>query len=169
MKILLAVSALCAAAICAILFPDMKKYLLIIPFALVALLASGCGSVADFKRKLRDLPDGHYDSVLISQKNLGVGGSLSAEKLVLSGNEISFDILTAEVNTPWTGTSLITVKGASMDVSPAARAKKAVPAAPPPPPAAPPVAPAPSPAVEPEAFNAKLPPTLPPAASAPVG
>ena len=65
LKILLALAALLAAAICALLFPDMKRLLILIPFALLAiLLSSGCTSI---KRALRQLPDGHFEKLVMNE------------------------------------------------------------------------------------------------------
>jgi len=169
MKTLLAVSALLAVALGALAFPDMNKLILVVPFLLsLVALASGCSS-ADFKRRLRELPDGHYDSVVLSQKNLGIGAGLTAENLTLKGDEISFTSLAAEANTPWTGTTTLMLKGGSMDVSPASRAKK--PAIPPltsgnstP---IPPGAFVPSPAIPPKNANAAPADPAPVAATAP--
>jgi len=130
MKILFAVSTLLATAAAAVVFPEMKKLLILIPFALLALCFSGCASLADIKKHLRDLPDGHYDSAVIAQTNLGVGVTVTAENLTLSGNDISFTTLALDGRTPWTGTTTVTLKGGSMDVSPASRAKKVLPSTP---------------------------------------
>lgn len=145
MKTLLALTALLAAAIVALVFPDMKKILLLVPFALlVAALFSGCATTR-IEAELRKLSDGHFEEVTVSQQNLGIGATLTAANLTKKGNDITFDSLNAQANTPWTGTTIVKLKGASLDVSPNTRAKHVAPVRIdppiPPPPAVSPVGP----------------------------
>lgn len=124
MKTLLSLSALLAAVLAALVFPDMKKILALVPFALlVAALFTGCAT-NKIESELRKLSDGHFDEVTVSQQNLGIGATLTAVNLKKEGNAISFDSLDAQANTPWTGTSTIKLKGATLDVSPNARRPK---------------------------------------------
>lgn len=177
MKILFAVATLLAAAIAAVLFPDMKKLLILIPFALLALTCvSGCSTVASFERDLRKLPDGHVGKVTISTTNLGLEARFTATDLDKQGNQISAKLIDSSANTPWLGKQSMIIEDWSADVSPEARAKRAAKVlaaivAPAPAPIAPlpvatpaapvPAAPAPAPLPEVPLFNATLPPTPP--------
>lgn len=60
---LLALSALLAAALVAVLLPEMKTLLLAVPVALV-LLATGCSSIT---KSLRSLPDGHFENLEMTE------------------------------------------------------------------------------------------------------
>jgi hypothetical protein len=147
MKTLLALAALLAAAFAAVIFPEMKPALLLIPFVLaLTALTSGCGSTGAIERALRKLPDGHIDKVTVSSGNLGVSATITGDGLDKQANKISATRLNATLNTPWSGTTVFNLEGWTADVSPNAHAAKkpapvpAVPAPPPPP----------APAAEPE-------------------
>ena len=70
MKLLLALTTLLATALAALIFPDMKKVLLLIPFALLALTLAGCQShVAGLLAKM---PDGQFTKAVLTQSSAGV-------------------------------------------------------------------------------------------------
>lgn len=150
MKILLALSTLTAAALCAVIFPEMKKLLALIPFALLALAFTACGSTSRIEQALRKLPDGHADKFTVGGGNLGVSASITGAGLDKQGNAISAELLNATVSTPWSGQWIFNLENWKADVSPDAR-KPRVPAVPVipalapgftlPPPPVPPVAP----------------------------
>jgi len=129
MKLLLALTTLLAAALAAYAFPAMQKYLVLIPFALLALCLTACSTVANFERDLRKLPDGHLGKVTVITTNLGMEASMTAESLDKKGNEISAKLITANANTPWLGKQSLSIEDWSADVSPAAKAKRATVAA----------------------------------------
>jgi hypothetical protein len=62
-RLLLSLTALFAAALTALAFPEMKTLLLAIPVALV-LLATGCSSIS---KSLRNLPDGHFENLEMTE------------------------------------------------------------------------------------------------------
>lgn len=132
MKLLLALSALLVTALCAFAFPAMNKFLLVVPVCLsvlALLFASGC-STSTIERDLRKLPDGHFDSVTLSNSNLGIGSAFEATSLTKAGNDITFQEISATHNDPWTGTTKLELKGGGLNVGATSRAKKPAPSAP---------------------------------------
>lgn len=88
MRTLLAVSTLCAAALCAITFPEMKKTLAAIPFLLLALaFVAGCSSPR-FQKHLLALPDGEMTNFAFQETGKFTNTKLEGEALRKDGGTI---------------------------------------------------------------------------------
>lgn len=124
MKTLLALSSLLAAAAAALVFPEMKSTLLLIPVALALLsLGSGC-TTTKVQRALRALPEGRFDKVTLDHSNLGIGTALSAEQLDNHNDVVKAGKITLTHNDPWTGKTTIVIENGELDVGTHARAPK---------------------------------------------
>lgn len=128
-SIFAALSALCAAAFAAILFPEMKSILLVIPFALTLLALGGCSS-ANFEARVRKLPDGHFDSVRLTETGKFTSTTIEGANLTKDGNTIHADKVRAQHTNPWLPNVEFIAEGWTLDVSANARPKKPEPARP---------------------------------------
>jgi hypothetical protein len=98
-KTLLALSALLAAALAAILFPEMKSTLLLIPFALLALFFAGCSS--GLAAKLNKMPDGKFATATLEETGKFTHTEIKLSGVVKDNGELSADKITIEHTDPW--------------------------------------------------------------------
>lgn len=101
MKELFTVAALLAVAVCAFLFPEMKKALLLIPLVLAALAVfNGCANPA-FQKHIRALPDGEFSNFSFVETGKFTNTKLEGERLVKDGDKISATKIHAQHNNAW--------------------------------------------------------------------
>ena len=126
MRTLFFLSALLAAALCATIFPDMKKLLLLIPFALAALALGGCVS-ATLQNKIAKLPDGHFDEFSLVETDKIGSTTISGKGLDKTGGKFSADELHFDHGDPWVTKLAFDGKGYRVGAEAPAPAKPAVP------------------------------------------
>lgn len=141
MKILLGAATLFAAAVCAEIFPDMKKLLLLIPFALLALTLAGC--TTNIAKKLNAMPDGSFSSATLIETDKFTSTTISMAGVVKDNGEMSADSIHIDHTNPWMTKLTFDAKDYRAQLSRAANKKllDRKPATPTPAPATPPVSP----------------------------
>lgn len=99
MRVVLGLAALATAGLAAVIFPDMKKLLLAIPFGLLLLALLGCTS--GLAGKLHKMPDGQFTRATFEET-----GKFTHTKIDLTGVRKDNGVLTAATiaidhNDPW--------------------------------------------------------------------
>lgn len=122
MKTLFAVAALCAAALCAILFPDMKKLLLLIPFSLALLAGLSACSSPGFVKHFRALPDGQLTNFsIVETATGGINTKIEGEHLTKLDGKITATKIHAQHTNPWIPNIEFKADEWTLDVGPSKR------------------------------------------------
>lgn len=100
LRLLLLLTAVLTAALCATALPEMKKILLLIPFALVALaFTSGCAN--GLSSKLAKMPDGRFQRATLKETGKFTHTVISLEGVTKDNGLFSADRISIDHTNPW--------------------------------------------------------------------
>ena len=145
LPLLLALATLVAAALAASLFPDMKKILLLIPFALLALTLAGCTTTV--AAKLAKMPDGSFASARFTESGNFLNTTIELTNVVKDNGLFTAEKIHFESTNPSPIVGKITFDAVGYTAQLTAAEKKKI---------LPPLTPANSTAVPPAAFTGTI-------------